>query len=60
MSAMILWAALALVPLSGGPNGRCPECDCCGCCGKGVCTCVDCTCCCCEQGACEGCCTLGR
>jgi len=28
MSAILLWAALALAPLSGGANTPCPECDC--------------------------------
>lgn len=59
MSAMILWATLALAPLSGGAVSRCPECDCCGCCAKGKCTCVDCGCCCCQNGPCEGCCKQG-
>ena len=60
MSAMLLWAALALTPLSGGVNARCPECDCCGCCAKEQCTCDDCGCCCCQNGPCEGCCTQGK
>jgi hypothetical protein len=59
MSAILMWAALALAPLSGDANPRCPECDCCGCCAKGVCTCDACECCCCVNGACEGCCKLG-
>ena len=59
MSAIFLWAALALAPLSGGANASCPDCDCCGCCVKGECTCGDCGCCCCQNGPCEGCCGLG-
>lgn len=58
MSALLLWAAMALVPLSDGLAPRCPDCDCCGCCAKGVCTCDDCGCCCCKGGPCEGCCDL--
>lgn len=59
MSAMLLWAALALSPLSGGDAKSCHVCDCCGCCAKGECTCTDCGCCCCADGPCEGCCTHG-
>lgn len=59
MSAMLLWAALALAPLSGGEKKPCPDCDCCGCCVTGQCTCQECTCCCCTNGPCEGCCKRG-
>ncbi len=60
MSAILLWAVLALTPASAGEKTPCPDCDCCGCCVTGVCTCADCGCCCCENGPCDGCCNRGE
>ena len=56
MTALILWAALALAPVATAADVGCGACACCGCCESGVCLCKDCTCCCCEA---DECCHLG-
>jgi hypothetical protein len=53
MSAILLWAAMALGFPSAAVCQACDGCQCCGCCDTGTCRCVDCDCSCCGTGCCR-------
>jgi len=54
MSALLLWTAFFLAPMSTATaQAGCGACDCCGCCESGVCACKACTCCCCQADCCD-------